>query len=340
MLANMKRPSWRAAAILAVGFAVGLLIVACAGSGAAPAPSRRQRPPRAAAATHRYAAETTATVASPTRPPARPPPAPPAPILRANARVSFAALQNRLAGEGRIAVAIEPLGHGATEVLGSDPPMQGMSTTKILILAALLRDRRGVAGLTPIERQEAYDAITQSDNQDILALFSVLEQDQGGLIGASAYATALLREGGDATTTVTTAPPPPLYSTTFGQTKWSPTAEVTFFRSLALGCLLPPTDTHYILELMRSIEPSESWGLGSAGFPSVAFKGGWGPEPGGLYGVRQTGIVGQGDKAAVVAIIAYPAATFDTGTAMLTQTALWLRQELTLTATPTGSCPS
>ena len=31
---------------------------------------------------------------------------------------------------------------------------------------------------------------------------------------------------------------------------------------------------------MRTIEPSESFGLGSAGFEQVAFKGGWGPEPG------------------------------------------------------------
>ena len=226
------------------------------------------------------------------------------------------------------------------ETLGADPGMQGMSTTKVLILAALLRDRHGVTGLTATERYEADAAITQSDNDAILALFSALERDQSGLLGASAYATSLLREAGDPTTTVATAPPPPLYATTFGQTSWTPTASVKFFRALALGCLLPPADTAFVIGLMRRIEPSESWGLGAPGFSSVAFKGGWGPEPDGGYGVRQDGIVGMGDRRVVVAIAVDPAPTFAAGAAILSSVAQWLRGELRLDLRPGAGCPT
>jgi hypothetical protein len=103
--------------------------------------------------------------------------------------------------------------------LGGDPPMQGMSTTKVLILAALLRDRGGIQHLTAGERTLATEAITESDNAAILDLFGELEHDRGGLLGASAYVDHLLRAAGDDHTTVTTAPPPPGYSTTFGQTR-------------------------------------------------------------------------------------------------------------------------
>lgn len=226
------------------------------------------------------------------------------------------------------------------QTLGANPAMQGMSTTKILILSALLRDRGGVGRFTATQRALAESAITESDNQSILDLFGALENDQGGLVGASAYATGLLRHAGDSSTTVTTAPPPPGYATTFGQTPWRPADEVKFFRSLALGCVLAPADTAYVLDLMREIEPSESWGLGSAGFPQVAFKGGWGPEPGGEYGVRQTGILGAGRSGVVVAITADPANTFGVGTSVLTDVAQWLRREVRLTPRPEASCRS
>ena len=157
--------------------------------------------------------------------------------------------------------------------------MQAMSTSKILILSALLRDKRGVQNLTAEQRALALAAVTESDNNAILALFDDLEADRGGLLRASAYATGLLREVGDEQTQVTTAPPPAGYATTFGQTPWTPAAEVTFFRSLALGCVLPPGDTSYVLGLMRSIEPSESFGLGSAGCRRSRSREAGGPSP-------------------------------------------------------------
>ena len=217
--------------------------------------------------------------------------------------------------------------------------MQAMSTSKILILSALLLDK-GVHSFTPEQMLLAHAAITQSDNGAILALFSDLEADKGGLLGASAYANTLLRSVGDDQTEVTTAPPPAGYATTFGQTPWNPTAEVRFFRALALGCILPRPDTDFELGLMRNIEPSESFGLGSAGFHQVAFKGGWGPEPEDQYGVRQTGIIGTGDSGLVVSLIADPVSTFAVGQSVLDQVARWLRGEVRLTRYPASSCPA
>ena len=123
--------------------------------------------------------------------------------------------------------------------------MQAMSTSKILILSALLRDKGGVNNLTAEQRALAQAAVTESDNDAILALFGDLEVDRGGLQGASAYATSLLRGVGDDETKVTTAPPPPGYATTFGQTPWPPTAEVGFLPVPRPG-LCPPTSRYQV----------------------------------------------------------------------------------------------
>lgn len=258
--------------------------------------------------------------------------------LKANAQASFARLQSRLGSQARIAIAVQPLGLGSMQVLGGDPAMQAMSTSKILILSALLSDKGGIHNFTPEQMSSARAAITQSDNSAILVLFSDLQADKRGLLGASAYATTLLRKAGDHQTQVTTAPPPPGYATTFGQTPWTPSSEVKFYRALALGCVLPRSDANFELELMRSIIPSESFGLGSAGFAQVAFKGGWGPEPNGQYGVRQTGIIGAGTTGIVVSLIANPVSTFAAGQSALDQVARWLRVELRLTPRQPGSC--
>ncbi len=225
------------------------------------------------------------------------------------------------------------------QVLGADPAMRAMSTSKILILSALLRDKGGIAHFTPEQESLSRAAVTESNNGAILALFADLEADHGGLVGASAYASGLLRKAGDDQTNLTTASPPAGYATTFGQTPWTPTAEVRFFRALALGCILPPLDTAYVLDLMRNIEPSESFGLGSAGFHEVAFKGGWGPEPGGQYGVRQTGIVGSGESGIVVSLIADPVPTFGIGQSLLDTISQWLRTQVRLVPRPRVSCP-
>lgn len=257
------------------------------------------------------------------------------PALKPGAQPSFASLQHRL---GSVAIAAQPLGQGRMQVLGGDTAMQAMSTSKILILSALLKDKGGVQNLSSDQVALAKAAITKSDNSAILDLFQALEADHGGLVGASAYATSLLRRAGDDRTQVATAPPPAGYATSFGQTPWPPSSEVRFLRALALGCILPSADLTFELGLMSEIEPSESFGLGSAGFSRVAFKGGWGPEPGGQYGVRQTGIVGHGGSAVVVSLIVDPATGFGAGQTVLDQLAQWLRGHLQLTSRPRASC--
>ncbi|HXM87755.1 MAG TPA: hypothetical protein VN889_08975 [Solirubrobacteraceae bacterium] len=207
------------------------------------------------------------------------------------------------------------------------------------MLVALLK-ARGAHGLTTSETELAHSAITESNNESILALFGDLEQLKGGLDGASRYVQELFRDSGDRETVVTTAPPPAGAATTFGQTEWRPSAAVKFFRALALGCLLTHAQTSYVLGLMQHIVASESWGLGSAGFSSVAFKGGWGPEPSGDYLVRQSGVIDVGSTSGVaVSIVAFPSSgSFSTGTEMLTETASWLRRELRLVPRSPAGC--
>lgn len=262
-------------------------------------------------------------------------------VLRPGADGSFARLRASLPGS--VDVSLAPLGRGSAVLLGDDVAANGWSTTKVPVLVALLR-ARGPAGLIPTEQGWARLAITQSDNQSILDLFSDLETLEGGLTGASDFVQQLFRNAGDTQTIVATAPPPAGAITTFGQTQWAPSEAVKFFTALARGCLLPGSASDYVLGLMQNIEPSESWGLGSAGFGvPVAFKGGWGPEPSGSYLVRQSGIIDPGSSRGVaVSIVAYPPAggdSFGTGTQMLTQTAQWLRQEVLLRSRPAVGCP-
>ena len=261
-----------------------------------------------------------------------------APVLGTGASVSFERFVAGLPGPVELTVA--PLGVGMHVDLGGDRPAHGWSTTKVAVLAALLQARQ--EELTPEERSWARSAITESSNESVLDLFHDLEQIEGGLVPASEYVQAMFRRSGDAETVVATAPPPPGAVTTFGQTEWRPSNAVKFFSALARGCLLQPAGTSYILTSMRHIESSESWGLGSVGFSSVAFKGGWGPESTGAYLVRQSGIIDVGTARAVaVAIVAFPPsgdASFEMGTAMLTQTAMWLRRHLVLVSRAPVPC--
>lgn len=245
--------------------------------------------------------------------------------LAPDAGASFDALRRELPGP--VAVAVLPVGSSTARIFGSDAPAHGWSTTKIPVIAALLT-ALGSRGLSDEEQAEVRSAITQSSNEAILDLFHELEAIKGGLAGASEAVEGELRASGDRYTVVATGPPPPGAVTTFGQTEWAPEAATIFFAALDAGCLLSAAQSRLILGLMQQIEPSESWGLGSAGFARVAFKGGWGPE-GGAYLVRQSGVIDpETPDAVAVAIVAHPPAgesSFTVGTEMLTRTARWLR---------------
>jgi len=238
-----------------------------------------------------------------------------------------------------VGVAVAALGSDATQTAGSQEAAHGWSTTKVPVLVSLLK-ARGSEGLTGTESSEAHAAITESDNQSILDLFGDLKQLKGGLTGASHYMDTVLRLGGDTDTVVAEGEPPAGAVTTFGQTEWSPLEAAKFYRALALGCLLPANKTQEVLGLMENIEPSESWGLGSAGFTSVAFKGGWGPEGGG-YLVRQSGIIDPSSPDGVAVAIVTRAPTFGAGTETLTRTAQWLASHLAPQShSEPGACPT
>lgn len=245
--------------------------------------------------------------------------------LAPDAAATFASLQRQLPGP--VEVAVMPVGTTTIVPFGPQEPAHGWSTTKIPVIAALMT---AVAPheLSEGEQDEVRQAITESSNEAILSLFRSLEHIKGGLVGASEAVEIELRASGDRYTVVATQPPPPGAVTTFGQTEWSPEASVRFFSALDAGCLVTPSQTRRVLGLMQQIVPSESWGLGSAGFAHVAFKGGWGPE-GATYLVRQSGVVDPATRdATAVAIVAHPpagASSFAEGTEMLTRTAAWLR---------------
>ena len=238
--------------------------------------------------------------------------------------------------------AVAALGDGPVRAFGDLRAGHAWSTMKVPVLVTLLGDYEHSNMVLGAEaRVAATRAIEQSDNAAADALFGQLEGIHGGLVAASAAVQQTLRDAGDATTDINTAPNSQGF-TTWGQSIWSTSAEVLFYRALAQGCLLAPNDTAYVLRLMRNVIGSQRWGAGAAGYPStvpVAFKGGWGPESGG-YLVRQTAIVGSENHGYVVSMIAKPAGgTFSQGVGMITSIATWARQHLTVGASPpAASC--
>jgi hypothetical protein len=278
-----------------------------------------------------------------------PPAAPPSPasavataILPASARASFTALTATLAGQAGIAIA--PLGEGPIQTLGAPQDGHAWSTMKVPVIVTLLHgeEERGVLPSTQT-RANATRALEQSDNAAAEALFSELKAVQGGLVPASEAVERTLRGAGDHTTSINTAPNARGF-TTWGQSIWSNSGAVTFYRALADGCLMSPGDTGSILELMRQVIPAQRWGAGEAGYERslpLAFKGGWGPESTGGYLVRQTAIVGSGQRGYVMSMIALPrSGSFADGTSILSTIAGWVRRHAALAAgPPLKGCP-
>lgn len=240
------------------------------------------------------------------------------------AQASFGAVAGQLPGQSGVAVG--SLGAGPVSTYGNLQVAHGWSTMKVPVLTTLLADldTHGQR-LDAAQAQDATLAVEQSDNAAAQALFGALETAHGGLDGASQAVEQTLARAGEQVT-VNTAPNNGGY-TTWGQTEWSASDEVIFYRSLARGCLLPAGDTQYVLGLMSNVETAQRWGAGSVDFGApVAFKAGWGPDSdhGGGYLVRQTAIVGAGDHGYVLSMIAAPSdGSFGTGIGMLDRIAAW-----------------
>lgn len=242
---------------------------------------------------------------------------------------------------GHIGVAIAPLGGGPIRTFGTLQVGHAWSTMKVPVLTTVLLElEHNNEVLGPEGRAEATHALEASDNAAAEALFSHLEQTDGGLVGASQAVQATLQAAGDDSATVNTAPNSGGF-TTWGQSEWPTAGEVAFYRSLARGCLLNSNDTRYVLGLMRNVESDQRWGAGSAGFPSgvpLGFKGGWGPEDGGGYLVRQTAIVGSGDQGYVFSMLTRPSnGSFSAGTQQLTQIGAWVARTFPATRRNAGA---
>jgi hypothetical protein len=256
-------------------------------------------------------------------------------LLPGNAQASFEALASRLGGQAGLAVG--PIGAGEIETFGSLQAGHAWSTMKVPVLVTLLDDLRSSGQqLSGQEERDATLALEESDNAAAEALFGELERIHGGLVGASDALQRTLEGVGDQTS-VNTQPNNQGF-TTWGQTIWSASEEVRFYGQLAAGCLLPVTQSEFVLGLMQKVIPSQRWGAGAAGYPpsvSLGFKGGWGPENGAGYLVRQTAIVSSGQGGYVVSMIALPASgSFESGTSMISALARWARGHLSLHAYP------
>lgn len=251
-------------------------------------------------------------------------------FLGPEADSSFQALASSLPAQ--VGLVVQPLGGGSPREFGDLSEGHAWSSIKVPILATLLREQGEALG--PEEESWARSAITASDNEAAASLFGHIEEQHGGLSGASQAVEAVLHEAGSASTVVATAPPPPGAVSTYGQTEWSLADAAQFFAALGRCEVLGPAGTGLVESLMEEVIPEQRWGLGEVGFPSswrVGMKGGWGPEveSGGSYLVRQSGIVQDGNGGVAVAMIAMDeSGSYPAGAADLTKLAQWLAGEL------------
>ncbi len=160
---------------------------------------------------------------------------------------------------------------------------------------------------------DMHSAITASDNAAAEALWEGL----GSPTSAAAQVEAVLRAGGDPT--VVQSQRVRAGFTAFGQTEWSLANQAV--SAAALPCIAHSAG---VLALMGQVTADQRWGLGASGAPAQ-FKGGWGPDPGGRYLVRQMGVLTLPDTGRVgIALAAEPSdGTFAGGVRDVSALAAW-----------------
>jgi hypothetical protein len=215
---------------------------------------------------------------------------------------------------GQLGIAAAPVNDGGVLTCGTLQGGRAWSLIKVPLLAAFLAWRRstkeasdGASLLSRQERRLAEDAIERSSNLAARRLFAIMAIDLG-LDGARHELQRIMEAAGDTETTVAATVDPATGVTSLGTTEWGLVEALRFFRHLARGRLLSPSDTAYVLDLMRRVSPPDRWGIADAVPPTapLAFKGGWGPEPDLRWLVRQVAVVGEGDSASVLAVMVKP----------------------------------
>lgn len=213
---------------------------------------------------------------------------------------------------------VQAVGAQSNSIQSGDPNVgPAWSTIKVPLVIAAMRKANSTE-VTPDMRA----AITQSDNAAADRVWATLGTPQE----ASAAVEKVLSDTGFAAEVPATRPRPEFSA--FGQTMWTLNAQLGFLSAARCDPANAPA-----FDLMGEISGGQRWGLGQ--LPGAQFKGGWGPDPGGAYLVRQMGVVNDGRT--VVAVAVKPGSgSFDDGTATLNQIGTWLQAHLT--ELPVGQC--
>jgi beta-lactamase class A len=172
---------------------------------------------------------------------------------------------------GIVEVAVENLGTDQTFTFGPNTPQDEASVVKVNILTALLAMNK--QPLSASEKVLAQEMIEVSDNDAATQLWNT--------VGANRGIAVLDGELGMTSTT----PSPCVVCADFpwpgwGLTTTTPTDQLKLLHAIFIGGAgLSIADRTYVLQLMKSVIPSERWGV-SSGVPdsvSVALKNGWLP---------------------------------------------------------------
>ncbi|WP_410870012.1 hypothetical protein [Nocardia sp. A7] len=221
----------------------------------------------------------------------------------------FTELQQGLGGSAGLA--IMPVGGQEMVTFGNWSTGPAWSTIKVPLAIAALRNSASYASY-------AAAAITASDNGAADTLWASL----GGGADAAQAVQNVLREGGDVRTTV---PKTRIRAdaSIYGQAEWTLADQVRF--ASQLPCI---PQSERVVGLMQQIIESHHWGLGT--FGSAEFKGGWGPDQGGKYLVRQFGLIDSPTGRIAIAFAAQPdSGSFSDGMTMLDKMATLISGHLT-----------
>ncbi|WP_021594196.1 serine hydrolase [Actinomadura welshii] len=202
---------------------------------------------------------------------------------------------------GRLAVSARDLTTGLSYTYGGSLRTATASIVKVdIVIALLLKAQREKRTLTPIEKALAERAITVSDNAAATALWQAI----GGADGlASANRKLGLRD---------TEPGP---GTSWGSTTTSAADQVRLLTALTSDeSPLHTANRRYVRRLMGDVAPEQAWGVSVAG-SDAELKNGWLPRDrhGGRWTVNSIGIVRDGDRTLLLAIISERGTTMRDG---------------------------
>ncbi|SPT49536.1 serine hydrolase [Actinomadura madurae] len=202
---------------------------------------------------------------------------------------------------GRLSVSARDLTTGLSYTYGGSLRTATASIVKVdIVIALLLKAQREKRTLTPIEKALAERAITVSDNAAATALWQAI----GGADGlASANRKLGLRD---------TEPGP---GTSWGSTTTSAADQVRLLTALTSDeSPLHTANRRYVRRLMGDVAPEQAWGVSVAG-SDAELKNGWLPRDrhGGRWTVNSIGIVRDGDRTLLLAIISERGTTMRDG---------------------------